>query len=562
MKHQTRFLLACWLIIASYGSLSAQERPNFIFILTDDQSYGMMGCTGNPIVQTPHLDQLAEDGVLFTNAHITSAICTPSRVSILLSQYERKHGVNFNSGTSVSEAAWANSYPVLMREAGYYTGWIGKNHAPIGRGGYQSGLMEKSFDYWYAGHGHLTFYPKSRHQIFDDAESDTQVEIMQEGVADFLDPNARKLAGALHFLDQRPSDQTFMLSICFNLPHSASTSRMELRESDDEIYKSLYRDQEIPLPANYVAKADITHPKLPADLLKVEDRQHSYDFVDTPDLLKERYIRQMQAMTGIDRMVGQLREQLEKLGLSDNTVLIFTSDHGLFMGEYGLGGKALCYEKVSHVPMMFFDPRRPRRDRGQQTDALAQTIDIPTTMLKMAGITVPESFQGKDLSPLLAGEDIVLREYVFTENLWSTHFGNPRCEAVQDKRWKYIRYYRNNNLSVLHKIATAKALGINLNQMLYGVHDPEIALYRSFIEAPFNGEEIVYEELYDLQYDPMEAHNLVKDTTKYAKLAELRVVCQASVKAARGQGPPLVLRYTRDSQNEALLNEQKRSAKP
>lgn len=212
--------------------------------------------------------------------------------------------------------------------------------------------------------------------------------------------------------------------------------------------------------------------------------------------------------------------------------------------------------------MMFFDPRRPRRDRGQQTDALAQTIDIPTTMLKMAGITVPESFQGKDLSPLLAGEDIVLREYVFTENLWSTHFGNPRCEAVQDKRWKYIRYYRNNNLSVLHKIATAKALGINLNQMLYGVHDPEIALYRSFIEAPFNGEEIVYEELYDLQYDPMEAHNLVKDTTKYAKLAELRVVCQASVKAARGQGPPLVLRYTRDSQNEALLNEQKRSAKP
>ncbi|MEO1451564.1 MAG: sulfatase-like hydrolase/transferase, partial [Bacteroidota bacterium] len=119
------------------GTILAQERPNFIFILTDDQPYGYMGCTGNKLVQTPNLDQLAKDGTLFTNAHISSAICTPSRVSILLGQYERKHGVNFNSGTSVAPAAWAQSYPVLMREAGYYTGYIGKNHAPIGEGGYE-----------------------------------------------------------------------------------------------------------------------------------------------------------------------------------------------------------------------------------------------------------------------------------------------------------------------------------------------------------------------------------------------------------------------------------------
>ncbi|MEN0048135.1 MAG: sulfatase-like hydrolase/transferase, partial [Bacteroidota bacterium] len=160
-----------------FFTTTAQDRPNFIFILTDDQSYGMMGCTGNEIVQTPNLDQLAKEGVLFDHAYVTSAICTPSRVSILLSQYERKHGVNFNSGTSVAPKAWAESYPVVMRQAGYYTGWIGKNHAPVGKGGYESGLMEKSFDYWYAGHGHLSFYPKDRHKIFKDAEADTQVEV-------------------------------------------------------------------------------------------------------------------------------------------------------------------------------------------------------------------------------------------------------------------------------------------------------------------------------------------------------------------------------------------------
>lgn len=104
----------------------AQDKPNIVFILTDDQSYDLLGCTGNTIVQTPNIDKLADNGVLFTNAHVTSAICTPSRISILLSQFERKHGVNFNSGTSVSDVAWQNSYPVVMRNNGYYTGWVAR----------------------------------------------------------------------------------------------------------------------------------------------------------------------------------------------------------------------------------------------------------------------------------------------------------------------------------------------------------------------------------------------------------------------------------------------------
>lgn len=98
--------------------VKAQDRPNIVFILTDDQSYDLLGCTGNPVVQTPNIDKIAQEGILFTNAHVTSAICTPSRISILLSQYERKHGVNFNSGTSVSDTAWENSYPVILRNNG------------------------------------------------------------------------------------------------------------------------------------------------------------------------------------------------------------------------------------------------------------------------------------------------------------------------------------------------------------------------------------------------------------------------------------------------------------
>jgi len=103
-------------------SKADSTRPNVIFILTDDQQFGLMGCTGNKIVQTPNLDQLAADGVLFTNAHVTSAICTPSRTSILTSQFERKHGVNFNSGTSLAPEAWQETYPMVLRAKDYYTG--------------------------------------------------------------------------------------------------------------------------------------------------------------------------------------------------------------------------------------------------------------------------------------------------------------------------------------------------------------------------------------------------------------------------------------------------------
>ncbi|WP_111708334.1 sulfatase-like hydrolase/transferase [Lutibacter citreus] len=544
---KNRILVLAFFCSLIFNALYAQERPNIVFVLTDDQQYGLMGCDGNSIVQTPNLDKMASEGVLFTNAHITSAICTPSRISILLSQYERKHGVNFNSGTSISDEGWAQSYPMVMRREGYFTGWVGKNHAPIGDGGYTSGLMEKSFDYWYAGHGHLSFYPKDRHKIFNDAIAFTQPEIINEGVDDFLDPNARSLKGAIKFLDERPMDKPFMLSINFNLPHGASTGTMKMKKNDDDIYKTLYRDLDIPLPPNYIARKDIKTPKLPADLLKAEDRQTGYNYVDTPEGTKERYIRQLQAMTGIDRLVGNLRKKLKDLKIEKNTIIIFASDHGLFMGEQGLGGKSLCYEKTTHIPIIVLDPRLKKKQRGFKSDALVQSIDIAATMVAMAGIEKPASFQGKDISALIRGEKAEVRKYVYTENLWSTHFGNPRCEAVQDKEWKYIRYYKNNNFSATKEIETAKMLGIPVNKMLYAVHDPAIAVYRGYIDSPLEGEKPVYEELYNLKNDPAELHNLVGDSKNSEILENLKKVWKTEITNARGTGNPKVLRYTNDS---------------
>ena len=310
---------------------ASAARPNLIFILTDDQRWDSLGLTGNPVVKTPHLDRLAAEGTFFPQATINSAICTPSRACYFLGQYERKHGVNFNSGTALTAAAWEKSYPVLLRSAGYFTGYIGKNHVPVGPRGYESGIIEQSYDFWYAGQGMLTFYPKRRHPIFKDAKAETQVEVLAEGAASFLDPEARFVAGAQAFLQRRPADKPFCLTIAFNLPHNAGTSSMELRATDPELYRTTYRDQLLtqPLPKTYLAKADIRTPRLPADVLFTQFRQKSYDYVNTEADIRERQIREYQTITGIDRMVGAIREQLAKLKLAENTVILFASDHGI-----------------------------------------------------------------------------------------------------------------------------------------------------------------------------------------------------------------------------------------
>jgi len=552
--------LTTFSILTAFSLKAAEpKKPNIIYILTDDQEYALLGCTGNKLVHTPNIDRLAKEGVLFTNFHVSSAISTPSRTCMLTGRYERSHGVNFNSGTSLSDEAWQDCYPMHLRRNGYYTGYVGKNHTPIGRGGYTSGLMEKSYDYWYAGHRHLKFYSKEWQPIFKYAQYDTQVEIINEGALDFLKTSDRQLQGpitnarskeeAIRFLNARPKDMPFFLNVCFNLPHGAGTSNMQQRPSDDEIYKTLYRDIDIPLPEHYIAKADIKKQKMPHSVFHPEDRQSIYDYVDTPAKLKERIIREMEAMTGIDRLVGNLMVELKKQHIEKNTIIMFCSDHGIFKGEYGLGGKSLCYEKTTHVPFIIYDPRVKKSKRCCENNELVMEEDIAPTILEYAGIAKPKDYQGFSVVPLLNHEISKLRDYAYTENLWSTHFGNPRCESIQNKEWKYIRYYHNNNQSAIQEMKHYKELGMN-NSALYKVSNSDAEKYRIYIDAGLNGEKPVYEELFNLKNDPMESTNLINDSQYKEILDTLRSECQKALVYARGKGAPKVYLWTETTQVE------------
>lgn len=508
MKNKCLYLvLFAFSILVISCKMESETPPNVIVILADDQRADYLGCAGHPIVKTPNIDALAKRGIQFTNAFATSAACTPSRTSILTGQYERKHGVTFGSNSELAVEAFAKTYPMLLKKAGYYTGYVGKNHTPIGKSeqgtGYKSGVMEKAFDYWYGNHRHTLFYPKDLHQIYHDAKSDTQVEIFEEGALNFLEENP-EFAAANDFLSSRPNDKPFCLLINFNVPHGAGTNSMKLKPTDSELYRTAYRDQidEMPLPTSYIAKSDKT-PKLPLHVYNGEFIK-GYNYVNNPETLRERQVRTCQTVTGIDNLVGGVVEKLRELGIDKNTIIIYSSDHGLQHGEHGLGGKVLLYEESIRVPMIVYDPRAPKSEAGKQEDQMVLNIDIAPTILELTGQPILNSMQGKSLKPLIYNQNPVWRKDIFCENMMMIQ-NYPRMESVRNKDWKYIRYYSKEKDQ--HHIFS--------------------------LIAPFMGEKPIYEELFNLKDDPNEVQNLAGNTESQDILDELRQRCNTLLNEAK-----------------------------
>tara|TARA_B100000959_G_scaffold286151_1_gene363588 strand:+ start:4674 stop:6269 length:1596 start_codon:yes stop_codon:yes gene_type:complete len=489
-------------------------QPNVIVLLADDMRVGYTGYEGHLIIDTPNIDRLAERGTVFSNAFATSAACTPSRTTLLTGLYERRHGINFNSDSSMSSEAWGQTYPMLMKDAGYYVGYIGKNHTPVGKNvdgviGYASGIMDSSFDYWYAGHRHLGFYPKDKkqHEIFANASADTQVEIMEEGMENFFTAD-RAFQEGYDFLDSRPEDKPFALLLNFNVPHGAGTGSMELRDSDPVLYRTAYRDRvdEIELPTTYIAEKDIVAPKIPKSVYNGEYIEQ-YNYVKTSDDMKERSVRTMQTISGIDRLFGKLLEKLEEQRVADNTIIVFTSDHGLLHGEHGLGGKVFLYEPSIQIPLIVFDPRVDEFPAAS-SDELVALVDVAPTLLELAGVPGSREMQGRSLEPLMRGTETEWRDVLFLENNMTIQ-NYPRMEGVRTQRWKYVRYFDR-------------------------AKDQD---YENMLLASINGEQPVYEELFDLKNDPAEIENLVSDPAHSEVLESLRASNAVLVKQFRGQKP-------------------------
>ncbi|MGQ9576858.1 MAG: sulfatase family protein [Thermoguttaceae bacterium] len=381
------------------------NRPNIVFLLTDDQRWDTLGSVGNTIIQTPNLDRLARQGVLFRNMFVTTSICMTNRACILTGQYAARHGI-WDFQASLTPAQLQQTYVGVLKRAGYYIGFIGK---------------------WGVG--------EPPRQMFDyDKTFPGQGRYEQKVAGQVV--HLTKIMGdqAIEFLEQVPADRPFCLSVSFKAPHvQDGDPRQFIYEAD---LKDLYRGVAIPPPA----LADpALFEALPEFLRTSENRLRWKIRFATPEMYQESVRSYYRLISGVDRVVGRIAARLGERGLAERTVILFTSDNGFYLGERGFAGKWHPHEVSIRVPLVVFDPRPGGAQRGTRRDEMALSIDLAPTILEMAGLEVPAAMQGRSLVPLLRGEQPPWRSEFYYEHLFQ-HPRIPRSEAVRDQQYKYIRF--------------------------------------------------------------------------------------------------------------------------
>lgn len=299
-----------------------------------------------------------------------------------------------------------------------------------------------------------------------------------------------------HPVTQTPHlDRLAREGVFFNLPHAASIGTMGTRPADPAIYTTLYNDQadRIPFPEGY--PLGVT---LPSDVFNSDDLMPNYRHGNRKGLLGMK-TKMARAMHGIDLFVGNLRKLLVEIGEDQNTIIVFTSDNGLFQGEHGLGGKTILCEESTHVPLIVYSPFLAAEARGKQRGELVVGQDVSSTLLDLCGLEIPAAYQGASLRPLMEGRGVPWREDILLENLF-TDQGDPRQDAVRGKEFKDVRYF-----------------GKEKDRKQY------------LPEAFKTGEEPIYEELFNLNDDPNEQHNLAGNPEYATVLKRYQARCQQLV---------------------------------
>jgi arylsulfatase A-like enzyme len=382
--------------------------PNIIFILTDDQRFDALGCMGNPIIKTPHIDALAKNGVRFTHMFCTTSICAVSRANFLTGQFARRHGIHgFRKGLTAKQ--FADSFPGTLRRQGYRTGIVGK----WGLGGKPP---KDQYDVYQGYPGQGRYFPPKK-----SGQPGTHL--------------TEKLGNqAISFLDGCTKEKPFMLQLYTKAAHCQDGDPWPFQP--DPRYNSLYADVNIPKAKT----ATEEHFKaLPSFLRTSEARRRWFVRFANRDLYQKSVKDYYRLVTGIDDVVGRLRKKLSEKGFAEHTVIIFTSDNGFYLGEHGLAGKWFMHEESIRLPLVIYDPRMPKILRGRVLNQFVQSIDIGPTIQQLARVTIPKSVQGKSLVPLLANQKTAWRTDVFYEHLFK-HARIPQTEGVRTKRWKYTRY--------------------------------------------------------------------------------------------------------------------------
>ena len=408
-RHQLLFFS---LFTLFFGCHQAEETPpNIIFLLTDDQRWDALGAMGNAMIQTPEMDQLAAEGVLFENAYVTTPICCTSRASILSGQYARRHKIN-DFKTHFSADAWQSCYPIQLKKAGYHLGFIGKYGV-----GAKKDFPINDFDFWRGIPGQ---------PMYEQQDSNGNYVHLTRILGD----------QCLDFLDSVPQNKSFCLSVSFKAPHVQDADPRQFLF--DSTYIDLLADSIIP-PARFGENAYFE--AFPEFFKTNSEARRRWEMrFSTSDLYQASVKGYYRLIYGVDVVLGRLREALEEKGLAENTVIILMGDNGFFLGERGLAGKWFAYEPSIRVPLIIYDPSLEPAARGQRLPHIALNIDIAPTILDLSGVELPMGMQGESLLPLYqSGTDLPWRTDFLFEHAFE-HPGIPKSEGVVSLENKYFRY--------------------------------------------------------------------------------------------------------------------------
>jgi len=411
-----------WSVSTRTPAEVSPPRPNILFILVDDQRNDTLGCAGHPIIQTPNIDRLARQGIRFENMFVTTSICMASRATIFTGLTQCTHGYRPSDpqgSVDITDADLMTSFPTVLKQAGYHTGFFGKNHVNYERG--NEPAFDAMFHQWE--HIHLNPYFK---EMPDGTKRHCGEIIGDKSVA---------------FLESRPKDKPFMLYMSFNISHAEDgdhrpgIGHYPWPKAVDGLYEDI-----VPLRPRLDDPAIFN--ALPEFLKSSLNRTRYYWRWDMP----EKYDTNMRALyrmlTGMDRIVGRVLQTLEKEGAADNTIVIYTADNGYYMGDRGLAGKWSHFEQSLRIPLIIRDPRLPENQRGRLVEPLALNLDMPSTILDLAGLPVPDKYQGRSLVPILGSQ---------TPADWRTSFFCehhqyadiiPAWAGIRDERYVYARYGR------------------------------------------------------------------------------------------------------------------------
>lgn len=433
-----------------FGADLSAQRPNVLFIAVDDLRVEL-GCYGSPHVKSPNIDALAARGTLFEAAYCQQTVCNPSRASLLtglrpdtLRVWDLPTHFRENHPDVVT-------MPQLFKQSGYHAECVGKIfhnwRQDDWKGDPESWSVPSVLHYGTHGNDKPTVSGKLPPNL---ASGKRGIECRD--VPDSAYYDGRVATRAIHALQQvKKSNQPFFLAVGFWKPHTPFNAPKK--------YWDLYERDSIPVPKHLVPPTDVP------DVALTPDR---FDGAAHPDELREMHHGHLAAITYLDTQIGRVLDELDQLALTDNTIIVFWSDHGLHLGEHGLTRKTTAFELDAGVPMII---ATPWHRAGQRTKSLVELLDLYPTLADLCGLTRPRNLEGVSLVPLLTDPTLAVKPVALTQT--------PRPNYLRGKMEPEMMGY---SIRALH--------------------------YRYTEWRDFKTGEVKATELYDHQSDPLETVNL------------------------------------------------------